>query len=93
MNYPLCQKWKVKELSIFGSATRDDFNANSDIDLLVVFHEDADWSLLDTTRMQEELSQLLERSVDLISKKGVERSKNWIRRNAILESARVVYVA
>jgi len=82
-----CRRWKIQELSVFGSALRDDFGPDSDLDLLVSFAPDADWSLLDHVAMEEELSGALQRKVDLVSRRAVERSSNWIRRKAILESA------
>ena len=88
-----CRRWKVSELSLFGSALRDDFGADSDVDLLVAFAQDAEWSLLDHVRMEEELSAMLSRKVDLISRRAIERSENWIRRRAILETAQVLYAA
>ncbi len=98
--FDLCRKWKVKELSIFGSALRGDFRATassgrpeSDIDLLVTFVPEAQWSLFDHARMESEFEAALDRKVDLVSRSGLERSSNWIRRNAILSSARVVYAA
>ena len=89
----LCQRWKINRLWLFGSALRDDFHAASDIDLLVEFDRDADWSLLDHVEMEHELSNLLGRSVDLVTRRAVEQSKNDIRRDAILNSAEPVYVA
>ena len=86
-----CQRWQITELSLFGSALRDDFRADSDIDLLVTFAPDARWSLIDHVKIEEELSALLGRKADLISKRGVERSENWITRRRILESAELVY--
>lgn len=88
-----CRHWKINELSLFGSALREDFGPDSDVDLLVTFAPDADWSLLDHIQMEEELSVLLNRKVDLVSKRAVERSENWIRRRAILETAQVLYAA
>jgi hypothetical protein len=41
--------------------------------------------------MEEELKQLFERDVDLITRKGIETSQNYLRRQAILSSARVIY--
>jgi len=38
-----CRKWKVAELSAFGSVVRDDFRPDSDVDLLVSFTSDAQW--------------------------------------------------
>lgn len=51
-------------LSVFGSALRDDFGPESDIDLLVTLESGAAWSLLDHVRMQIELSELLGHPVD-----------------------------
>ena len=86
-----CQRWKITELSLFGSALRDDFGPDSDIDLLVRFASDARWSLLDHVRIEREFSELLGRKVDLVSKRGVENSRNWIIRRNILNSAELVY--
>ena len=88
-----CKRWKIVELSFFGSMLRDDFSKVSDIDVLVAFSPDATWSLFDRVDMQAELSTLLGRKVDLITKRAVERSRNWILRKAILESAEPFYVA
>jgi len=88
-----CRRWKISELSLFGSALREDFSPDSDVDLLVTFAPDAEWSLLDHIQMEEELSVLLNRKVDLVSKRAIERSENWIRRRAILETAQVLYAA
>jgi predicted nucleotidyltransferase len=43
--------------------------------------------------MEEELSETLGRRVDLVSRRAVERSQNWIRHQAILESAELLYAA
>ena len=88
-----CQIWKVSELSVFGSVLREDFRPDSDIDVLIAFLPDAGWSLLDHVQMQQELETILGREVDLVSRCGVERSHNPIRRQAILDSAEPVYVA
>jgi len=88
-----CRKWKITELALFGSVLRDDFRPDSDVDVLVSFAPDADWSLLDHLAMEEELAGILGRKVDLVSRRAVERSANRIRRQAILGSAEVVYAA
>jgi predicted nucleotidyltransferase len=88
-----CQTWKVSEFSVFGSALREDFRPDSDIDVLIAFFPDAKWSLLDHVQMQHELEAILGRKVDLVSRRGVERSYNPIRRQAILDGAESVYVA
>jgi len=86
----ICHKWKVRELSIFGSALRDDFRGDSDVDVLVSFDPAADWSLLDLVVMREELSALVGRDVDLVEQEAL---KNPYRRAAILQSKRVLYAA
>jgi hypothetical protein len=43
------------------------------------------------TDLREELARLLNREVDLVSRRGIERSRNWIRRERILGSAKVIY--
>ena len=87
-----CRKWKIVELSLFGSVLRDDFRPNSDVDLLVTFSPDAEWSLLDHMAMEEELSAIFRRKVDLVSRRAIERSENYIRRKVILETAQPYYV-
>jgi hypothetical protein len=89
----LCRRWRIAELSLFGSALRDDFRPDSDIDLLVRFKPDADWSLLDYAHMELELEELLGRKVDLVSQAAIERSSNWIRRKEILETSHQIYAA
>ena len=86
----LCRKWKVKELSLFGSILRDDFGPDSDVDILVVFFPEAAWSLWDLFDMREELQQLFGREVDLIEKEAL---RNPFRRREILQTHRVVYAA
>lgn len=88
-----CQRWCVAELSLFGSVLRDDFRPDSDIDVLVTYQATAKRGLFEKMTMQEELETLLHRKVDLISKKAIEQSQNWIRRKNILNSAEVVYAA
>ena len=88
-----CRRWKITELSLFGSVLRDDFRAGSDVDILVSFADDADWSLLDHLAMEEELSSLLERKVDLVTRRAVARSRNPIRKHAILSGAEQIYAA
>lgn len=82
-----CRRWKISELRVFGSALREDFRPDSHLDLLVRFAPGADWSLLDHIAMQEELSVIIGRKVDLISQSAIERRSNWICRKSILETA------
>jgi len=87
-----CQHWKITEFALFGSILRNDFHPDSDVDVLVTFASDARWGLFDMVSMQEELKEMFGREVDLVSCRGVESSRNYIRRKAILSSAEVVYV-
>jgi uncharacterized protein len=88
-----CRRWRIVELSVFGSVLRPDFRPDSDIDLLVRFAPEARWSLFDHVRMERELGEILGREVDLVSRSAVERSPNWIRRKEILSTARTFYAA
>ncbi|MHC4432944.1 MAG: nucleotidyltransferase family protein [Planctomycetota bacterium] len=86
----LCRKWKVTELSLFGSILRDDFGPDSDIDVLVVFRPDAPWSPWDLMEMKEELEVLFGRPVDMVEKEAL---RNPWRKRRILSSYEVVYAA
>lgn len=86
----LCRKWKVKELSLFGSILRDDFGADSDVDVLVVFQPDAPWSMWDLMDMKAELEAFFGRSVDLVEKEAL---RNPWRKRQILSTYEVVYAA
>ncbi|TAD80276.1 MAG: DNA polymerase subunit beta [Oscillatoriales cyanobacterium] len=87
-----CHRWKITEFSLFGSALRDDFQPeSSDIDVLISFAPDAHWTLFDWADMEDEIQQIFQRKVDLISRRGLERSRNQQRRQAILDSAQIIY--
>jgi predicted nucleotidyltransferase len=82
-----CRRWKVRELSLFGSVLRDDFGDESDVDVLVSFAPDARWGLLAHSRMEDDLANVVGRPVDVVTRASIERSGNWIRRREILETA------
>lgn len=86
-----CQRWNVIELALFGSVLRDDFRPNSDIDILITFAPEAKRGVFALAQMQEELESMFGREVDLVSKRAIERSQNWVRRQNILETAQVIY--
>ena len=88
-----CIRWKITELALFGSALRSDFQQDSDVDLLVTFAEDASWSLLDHIAMQQELQGILGRDVDLVSRRALMGSENYLRRDEILNNMQVIYSA
>ncbi|OGB63061.1 MAG: DNA polymerase subunit beta [Caldithrix sp. RBG_13_44_9] len=83
-----CRKWKIKELAIFGSALGKNFGPESDVDVLVVFQDDAKWNLFDHMKAEEELKEIFGREVDLVEKKAI---KNPFRRHHILSNHEVIY--
>jgi predicted nucleotidyltransferase len=87
-----CRRWKIVEFALFGSILRADFRSDSDVDCLVRFAPEATWTLFDMARMQEELESVFGRAVHLVSRRGLESSRNYLRREAILSSAEVVDV-
>ncbi len=89
----LCQRWQITELALFGSILRETFRPDSDVDMLVTFTDSANWSLFDLVTIEDELKALLQRDVDLVMKRSIEQSHNWIRRQEILSTARVIYAA
>ena len=85
----LCRKWKVQELSIFGSALRDDFREDSDVDVLIQLQPNHGWGW-EIFDLETELSALLGRKVDLVFKDAL---RNSIRRQKILDTRQVLYAA
>jgi len=88
-----CRRWKITEFSLFGSVLRDDFRPDSDVDVLVSFSPEAEWGLFEHAAMQDELAEMFNRKVDLITRRAVEHSRNPLRRQIIIESAQPYYVA
>ena len=85
-----CRRHHVRELALFGSVLRDDFRPDSDVDVLVEFEPDVAISLFDIVDMQDELSVLFGRDVDIVERKAL---RNPYRRRAILGSAEALYAA
>lgn len=83
----LCRRYGVQELSVFGSALRDDFRDDSDYDFLVLFQPEAQIGFMEFAGLQRELADVLGRDVDLVSKRGLKP----VIRDDVLASARVVY--
>lgn len=86
-----CKKWDVRELAVLGSLLREDFGPDSDIDLLFSLREGRALTLDQWIGMEEELSALLGRPVDLVPRDSVEQSENYIRRAQILKTAESLY--
>jgi hypothetical protein len=85
-----CRKWGIVELSLFGSILRDEFQPDSDVDVLISLATDALWSLYELVDMIEELRGIFGRDVDLVEKSGL---RNPFRRKEILENRQVIYAA
>jgi len=86
----LCRRYQVRELSIFGSAVRQDFRSDSDVDFLVIFENDdyGPW-MGKLTDMEAELAALLGRPVDLVPKDQLK----WVIQEEALREAKVIYDA
>jgi predicted nucleotidyltransferase len=84
----ICEKYFINELSVFGSSLRDDFNKNSDIDILVSFEKNSNITLFDIMELEKEFSDLLNREVDIVEKEAL---KNPIRKNRILSTREIIY--
>lgn len=87
-----CDRWKITELALFGSVLQENFDRDrSDVDVLVSFAEDARWTLLHLVDMEDELRKIFARDVDLVERQGIEQSRNYLRRKAILSSTHTIY--
>jgi predicted nucleotidyltransferase len=86
-----CRERGIARLELFGSALRDDFCEASDVDLLATLRTDAHPTLLDWADMQEKLAELFGRSVDLVSRRAIESSRNRYRKHSILTTATPIY--
>jgi uncharacterized protein len=87
-----CRERGIARLELFGSALREDFRSDSDVDLLCTLRSDARCTLLGWADMQLKLAEIFGRPVDLVSRWGIERSQNPYRRTAILSTAKPIYV-
>ncbi len=88
-----CHLYNIAEMGLFGSILRDDFNSQSDIDLIVSYNEHSSHTLFDVVRMKDELLQIFGREVDLVNRQAVESSRNQYRRDSILADIMVIYAA
>jgi uncharacterized protein len=85
-----CRRWKIRELSLFGSVLREDFRPDSDVDVLVSFQPDDPWDLFDLGQMRDELMDMFGREVDVIEEEGL---RNPFRRRTIMDTRQVIYHA
>lgn len=84
-----CRRYHIRELALFGSVLRSDFTPESDVDILIDFEAGVDetLTLMDLAGMQLELSEILERNVDLVLRDGL---KPFIK-DEVLAHREVVY--
>jgi len=85
-----CKRWSITEFSVFGSALREDFRADSDVDVLVSIDPRVHIGLFEMAKMQIELEKMFKHPVDLVEKEGL---RNPYRRSEILSTSQVVYPA
>jgi len=85
----ICRRYQVSELSLFGSLARGEAREDSDVDLMVEFEPGARIGLWRFGELEEELTRLFGRKVDLVSKRGL---KPRIRPK-VMRDARVLYAA
>ncbi len=88
-----CSRWKISRLAVFGSAAEGRLRPDSDIDLLVTFAPDADWTMFDHFAMEDELAGLFGRDVDLVNIRALEENANPAYHREIIGSARQIYAA
>jgi predicted nucleotidyltransferase len=84
-----CRRHRIKRLAFFGSVLREDFGPESDVDVLVEFEPDVSVGFFAIARMQDELTTMLGRSVDLRTPKGLSR----YFRDQVVREAEAAYVA
>jgi len=86
-----CRRWQVRELALFGSALRPDFRPESDVDVLISFHERANWGLFDHVQMRLDLEGIFKRKVDLVTRRALEQTQNELLRERILKTSKVIF--
>lgn len=84
-----CRINHIRRLALFGSVLRDDFRADSDVDVLVEFEPDAKIGFLAVGRIRRELSVLLQQPVDLV----IQEDLKLRIRDSVLSNAEIVYAA
>src|SRR5260370_10551299 len=87
-----CRERRIAKLELFGSALRGDLRPDSDVDLLCTLKSDDECTLLGWADMQFKLADIFGRPVDRVSRWAIERSRNRDRRQAILSTAKPIYV-
>ena len=86
-----CKRYQIEELAVFGSAIRDDFRPDSDVDFLVTYADDKRWAGWYSFPEQDEIEELLGRKTDWLTKDTVQRSRNPFFRRDVLNHYEVIY--
>jgi predicted nucleotidyltransferase len=91
-----CRRWNISRLDLFGSALREDFRPESDVDFMFTpgpgFQREKAYGPWGRDCMAEELTVIIGREVDLIERNQIEHMDNWIKRRHILQTAAALYV-
>jgi len=83
-----CARFGVKELSLFGSVLREDFDDQSNVDILIEFKPGSGFTFDNTPDIIDELTAMFGRRVDVVEASCL---RNAYRRDAIMRSRRVIY--
>lgn len=84
-----CQRYRIRRLSLFGSILREDFRPDSDVDVLVEFDPEAKVGFVALSRMQRELSAILQRQVDIVPRSGLKP----LIRDSVMADEEVIYAS
>lgn len=87
-----CARWQITELALFGSILRDDFHADSDVDVLITLAQGVRYGFA-FVQMRDELQDIIGRPVDLVTRRQMEEGAPTRRSREILSTARVLYRA
>jgi hypothetical protein len=85
-----CRRWRIAEMSLFGSVLGEAFGPGSDVDVLVTFEQDAPWDLWDFARLEDEVALLLGRKADVVEASAM---RNPFFRSDVMRTREVVYAA
>ena len=86
----IVMKYQIKEIAVFGSSIRDNFDDDSDIDMLIEFHHSEAISLYDIIDIQEYFEKITKRAIDIVEPAGL---CNPYRRAHILKTKEILYAA
>lgn len=89
--HDFCTRSPITELAFFGSVIRNDFHAESGIDVLVILAPDHEMGLIEYFKFEDQFKEMFNRRVDLIDKEVIVKDRNWIRCRETLNNAQVTY--